>query len=156
MISAISTLRSISRTSPLISPPNMLIQNKSFQKFSSENESSCVRVLVYLFSLCFGTILSIPQMQKGKQLARMQSSEAQATSKYLKCHFCDKSFLFPSMLIRHMKKHVNERTNRCKICKKGWVQSSSGHSHSNPHPPPGILYLLENAITFKFCASFCC
>ncbi|XP_022098447.1 zinc finger protein 236-like [Acanthaster planci] len=71
-------------------------------------------------------------MEKRKQKQNMQDSTWTPKTR-LKCRYCDRSFMFPSVLARHMRKHSNEQSNRCKICKRGFPDKASLSIHVTSH-----------------------
>lgn len=49
------------------------------------------------------------------------------------CHFCDKAFDRPSLLIRHIRTHTGEKPWTCPYCKKGFATKNGMIIHERTH-----------------------
>ncbi|XP_038047844.1 ikaros family zinc finger protein-like [Patiria miniata] len=71
-------------------------------------------------------------MERRKPQQNLQYATGSSKNR-LKCKVCDKTFMFPSVLMRHMRKHNSEKANKCRICKRGFPDKSSLSSHMQSH-----------------------
>ena len=67
------------------------------------------------------------------------------------CNVCDKKFLKPSQLVRHMRVHTGERPFACLMCRKSFNQKNSLQIHMKKHTGerPHVCPYCQYAFTQK-------